>query len=173
LSFPFVTLIRVYLEKQEMHLRRQSTISPVCHTRLDSPRVSRVRRTPRGFSLLEVIVAVTIVAILAAVVAPNVIRWIGDAKTKSAKAGVKQLASQVRLFMVASGSSTPPDDLIVLTEGDNPLIEGGAKSLDDPWGGRYTIKVPGDSGALFDIVSFGADRQPGGEGENEDISSAP
>jgi len=172
LSFPFVTLIRVYLEKQEMHLRRQSTISPVCHTRLDSPRVSRVRRTPRGFSLLEVIVAVTIVAILAAVVAPNVIRWIGDAKTKSAKAGVKQIASQVRLFMVASGSSTPPDDLIVLTEGDNPLIEGGAKSLDDPWGGRYTIKVPGDSGAQFDIVSFGADKQPGGEGENADISSA-
>ncbi|MFM7479649.1 MAG: type II secretion system protein GspG [Planctomycetota bacterium] len=155
-----------------MHLRRQSTISPVCHTRLDSPRVSRVRRTPRGFSLLEVIVAVTIVAILAAVVAPNVIRWIGDAKTKSAKAGVKQIASQVRLFMVASGSSTPPDDLIVLTEGDNPQIEGGVKSLDDPWGGRYTIKVPGDSGSQFDIVSFGADKQPGGEGENADISSA-
>lgn len=134
-----------------------------------------MRRTlPRaraGFSLLEVIVAVTIVAILAAVVAPNVIRWVGDAKTKSARAGVKQIASQVRLYMVASGSSTPPDDLIVLTEGDNPQIEGGAKSLEDPWGGRYIIKVPGDNSA-FDIVSFGADKQPGGEGENADISSS-
>jgi general secretion pathway protein G len=140
------------------------------HTQRFDSRVIRGAR--RGFSLLEVIVAVTIVAILAAVVAPNVIRWIGDAKTKSAKSGVKQIASQVRLYMVASGSSTPPDDLIVLTEGDNPQIEGGAKSLDDPWGGRYVIKVPGDSGAQFDIVSYGADKQPGGEGENADISSA-
>lgn len=135
-----------------------------------------MRRTlPRaraGFSLLEVIVAVTIVAILAAVVAPNVIRWIGDAKSKSARAGVKQIASQVRLYMVASGTSTPPDDLIVLTEGDNPQIEGGAKSLDDPWGGRYIIKMPGDNGTPFEIVSFGADKQPGGEGENADISSS-
>ncbi|MBM4102248.1 MAG: type II secretion system protein GspG, partial [Phycisphaerae bacterium] len=46
------------------------------------------------------------------------------------------------------------------------------KSLNDPWGGRYTIKVPGDSGMPFEIVSYGADKQPGGEGENADISSA-
>ena len=156
-----------------MHLRRQSTISPVGHTRLDSPRVGRVRRTPRGFSLLEVIVAVTIVAILAAVVAPNVMVWIGRSKKKSAQAGVKQIASQVRLWMVQEGESSPPEDLIVLTEGNPPQIDGGANALNDPWGGSYIIKVPGDSGALFDIVSFGADRQPGGEGENEDISSAP
>lgn len=148
------------------------TVSSSLHKQPNRSKRRTNDRTRRGFSLLEVIVAVTIVAILAAVVAPNVFRWVGDAKTKSAKAGVKQIHSQVRLYMVASGSSTPPDDLIVLTEGDNPQMEGGAKSLDDPWGGRYTIKVPGDSGMPFEIVSYGADKQPGGEGENADISSA-
>jgi len=155
-----------------MFSSQRSTIPPMCQMRPNHGGFTSTRRNDRGFSLLEVIVAVTIVAILAAVVAPNVIKWIGDAKTKTAKAGVKQIASQVRLYMVASGSSTPPDDLIVLTEGDNPQMEGGAKSLDDPWGGRYTIKVPGDSGAAFEILSYGADKQPGGEGENADISSA-
>lgn len=128
------------------------------------------QRLRRAFSLLEVIVAVTIVAILAAVVAPNVLKWVGDANTKRAKSDVNQIASQIRLWMVANGRSTPPEDLTELVTGDSPQIEGGPSALNDPWGVPYQMRVPGEN-AQFEIVTYGADKQPGGEGENADVVS--
>jgi general secretion pathway protein G len=135
------------------------------------PNHSRPRRTRRAFTLLEVIVAVTIVAILAAVLAPRVGRFIGQANDKRARAEAASMANQVRAYMVEAGLSKCPEDfdLEVLTMGDNPYLEKKSDLL-DPWGNAYVIVVPGVINFDFDIVSFGADGQPGGEGDSKDIT---
>jgi general secretion pathway protein G len=130
----------------------------------------RPRPIRRAFSLVEVIVAVTIVALLAAIVAPRVYRFIFRANVSKAKAEATQLAQNVKLYMTESGlSRLPPDfELSWLTEGPDPYLES-KRDLLDPWGNEYVIRVPGTDGRDFDIVSLGADGQPGGEGENADI----
>lgn len=130
----------------------------------------RSRPIRRAFSLVEVIVAVTIVALLAAIVAPRVYRFIFRANASKAKAEATQLAQNVKLYMTESGMSRlPPEfELIWLTEGPDPYLES-KKDLMDPWGNDYVIRVPGTEGRDFDVVSLGADGQPGGEGEDADI----
>jgi len=129
------------------------------------------RHTRRaGFTLLEVIIAVTIVALLATILVPNVTRWLGVAKNKKAAADVNSLAQQVRLYMTEKGMSSLNDDfdLEVLLVGDNPIIQN-ANSLKDPWGHSYVVVIPPTVNRDFDVVSFGADGQPGGEGDKADI----
>lgn len=128
------------------------------------------RRLRRGFSLVEVIVAVTIIALLAALVAPRLYRFIGTAKDSKAKAETSSIAQQVKLYMTEQGTSRLSDDfrLEVLLQRPDPYIEN-AEQLIDPWGNPYTIVIPGEFNVDFDIVSYGADGRPGGEGENADI----
>ena len=130
-------------------------------------RTSRTAR--RAFSLVELIVAVTIMAILAALVVPRVTQWIGFTKSRTARADAETIANQVRMHMTAKGISTlPPDfELVELTEGDGALLN--ANQIVDPWGNPYQIRVPGEVNIDFDVYSFGADGQAGGEGENADV----
>ncbi len=123
-----------------------------------------------GFTLLEIIIAVTIVALLATILVPNVTRWLGVAKGRKAEADVNSLSQQVRLYMTENGLSRLNDDfeLEVLCAGDNPIIMN-RNSLNDPWGHQYVVIIPGTVNRDFDVVSFGADGQPGGEGDNKDI----
>jgi general secretion pathway protein G len=132
------------------------------------------RRRPvahRAFSLVELIVAITIMAILAALVVPRVNQWIGFTKGKTARADVETIANQVRMHMTAKGLSTLPADfeLVELTEGDDASLN--KNQIVDPWGNPYQIRVPGEVNIDFDIYSFGADGQSGGEGEAADIVS--
>lgn len=135
-------------------------------------RYSMSHRSPRrrAFSLIEIIVAITIVAIMAAVVVPRLTRYIGQAKENRAKSEVAQLAQLVRLYMTDSGVSTVPADfeLEVLTEGEDPYLDNPA-ALKDPWGNLYEIRIPGEVNIDFDIVCLGSDGQAGGEGEALDI----
>jgi general secretion pathway protein G len=127
-------------------------------------------RRRRGFSLIEVIVAVTIIAILAALVAPRLTRFLGQAKEKKAYADVTSLAQQVRLYMTEQGMSRLPVDfsLEMLLAGPDPYLDN-REQLIDPWGNPYAIIIPGEFNIDFDIVSYGADGQPGGDGEDGDI----
>lgn len=133
---------------------------------------NRSRRSTirRGFSLIEVIVAVTIIAILAALVAPRFARFLGQAKEKKAYADAQSLAQQVKLYMTEQGMSRLPDDfdLEMLLQGPDPYLDN-ADQLKDPWGNAYVVVIPGEVNVDFDIVSYGADGQRGGEGENEDV----
>ena len=124
----------------------------------------------RGFSLLEVVVAVTIVAILAAVVAPKFLSFIANAKVNRAKAETTQLAQVIKLYLTTNGLTVPPDgfDLIWLTEGAGAPLES-KKDLNDPWGHVYVLQMPGTEGRDFDIISFGRDGTQGGSGEDVDI----
>jgi general secretion pathway protein G len=130
---------------------------------------SASRRLRRGFSLVEVIVAVTIVAILAAIVAPRVYRFIFKANAARAKTEATTIANQLKLYMTENGMSSLPSDfeLIVLTEGADPLLEK-KDDLLDPWKNPYVLRLPGE-GRDWDVLSYGADGQPGGEGEAQDI----
>lgn len=125
----------------------------------------------RGFTLLEIIVVVTIIALLATLIAPRLLGRIGQARTAVAKAEVNEIAKQVQLYCVDNGLTKPNDDfdLNMLTSGATPYLK--AADLTDPWGHAYVILVPGDRNPDFDIMSYGADGQPGGEGDNADVTN--
>lgn len=132
------------------------------------PSSTRSRRRPmrRAFTLLEIIVVVTIIALLATLVAPKLLGQIGGAKQKIAKSDAASIAQQVKLYMVNNGMSTLPDDfdLQALTQGEYAELK--MEDIVDPWDRPYIVVVEGSD---FQIVSYGADGESGGEGENADV----
>jgi general secretion pathway protein G len=131
---------------------------------------SRNRRSivRRGFSLIEVIVAITIIAIFAGLIGPKLLTQLGGGKTKKAQADTKTIDTQVKLYL-ADRQSTKPDADFQLDALVPEYIQS-AEELTDPWGNRYRFE-DGTDGRDFDIVSYGRDGQPGGAGEDGDIRS--
>lgn len=136
------------------------------------PSSVRTKRDRRGFSLIEVIVAVTIIALLAALVAPRFASLLRSSKRKTAQIEANALHRQVELFMIerGGGSLSADFDLIELTQGDDPYLNN-KDDLIDPWGNEYDIYVPGEYNIDFDIVSYGLNGMQGGEDDDEDIIS--
>ncbi|HWB19898.1 MAG TPA: type II secretion system protein GspG, partial [Phycisphaerales bacterium] len=130
------------------------------------------RASVRGFTLLEIIVVVTIIAILATLIAPRILGNVDKAKIAKAKSEVNSIHQQVSIRLLDMGALTRvPDDFSLekLTEGTDAVLKKG--QLIDPWGHPYILRVPGAEGAPFDIVSYGADGTENGEGYNTDIVS--
>lgn len=127
-----------------------------------APRARRSRPGPRGFTLLEIVIAVTIVAIIAAAIAPRFIDYIGQAKNNRAKADAATLAKQVELYMTKYQMSALPVDfaLDALADGEPPMLKN-RKQLLDPWGRPFAIQIPGITNYDFDVISFGEDGQRG------------
>jgi general secretion pathway protein G len=141
------------------------------------------RRRPgrRGFTLIEMLVVIAIIATLAALVGPAVFRSVGDSKVSAAK-------SQVELYSLALNSYRLDND-------DFPTTEQGLDALrtapvaaepprnwrgpylsklvtPDPWGRPYVYTSPGKVNPhAFDLYSLGRDGKPGGEGEDADVTS--
>jgi len=145
--------------------------------RHDAPRPRRTAR--RAFTLMEIIVVVTIIALLATLVAPRLLGQLGGAKKNVAKAGTASLASAVTLYVTDIGRTSVPEDMdlnILLVGPDagggpnGPYISK-AEDLLDPWGNPYELIVPGEINPDFDIVSYGEDGVAGGEGINADITN--
>jgi general secretion pathway protein G len=128
-----------------------------------------------GYTLLELLVVLGIIAALTALVAPQVIRYLGEAKGDSAKVQVQNLQSALELYYLDTGTyPTTEQGIAALLE--NPGNVAGWKGpylkrkegLVDPWGKPFMYKQPGEKGA-FDLSSFGRDGAQGGAGEDADV----
>ena len=129
---------------------------------------------PSGFTLIELIVVIALVAVLAAVVAPNLLGKASDANRKSAGIQLEKIANIVELYRLETGRYPETlEDLINQPQGverwNGPYVRKQSQ-LNDPWGNPLVIQRPGQNGP-FDIISFGSDGQPGGEGDDADINS--
>ncbi len=141
--------------------------------------IRTLRRSRAGFTIIEVIVIVVILGVIAAVIGPRLIGRIGQSKQAVAKANASSLATQMTTFAADFGMPEAGTSLTVLWEkpatiddanwaGKGPYVNN-PQELNDPWGNPFVLKIPGEKNVDFDIVSYGADGQPGGEGENADI----
>lgn len=132
----------------------------------------RLRR--RAFTLIEIIVVVTIIGILALLIVPRLFHRISSAKHGVARTNLQTLEAQVLAFQIDTGRL--PAALRELVEQPSDLEAGKwqgpyvkEKDLTDPWGEPYKYRAPGGRGQDFELASFGADKSEGGEGENADV----
>jgi len=151
-------------------VRQASRLPPPLPISSPSPR--------RAFTIIEVIVIVVILGVIAAVIAPRLIGRIGQSKQSVAKTNAKSLANQVLAFTADHGKLESGATVRVLFERPSNVTEGNwnpyVNSLDDlkdPWGKEFVLVVPGQKNIDFDIVSYGANGQPGGESEDADITA--
>ncbi len=143
-------------------------------------RAGQTKRGRRaGFTMIEAIVVIVIIGVIAAMIAPRLIGRIGQGKRAVAQNDIATLFSQVQLYEADCGPLEAGSSLSVLMQRPSSVDEGkwhgpylqNEEQLKDPWGNPYQLIVPGQVNADFDIVSYGADGQPGGEGDNKDIVS--
>lgn len=148
-----------------------------------SRRGARTRRAAAGFTLIEVLVAVFIGVLLAGIVSINVVRHLSESRVKTARIQVRQLKSAVQLYQAEQGRVPTTEqglDALVARPARAPVpanypAEGYLESRrvpPDPWGNAYAYVVPGPDGQPFEILSYGSDGEPGGDGDAADISSA-
>jgi len=147
-----------------------------------APQLSlRSTRASRGFTLIEIMVVITILGILAALIVPRVVGRTDDARIAAAKQDIAQIMGALKLYRLDNGRyPTTEQGLRALIERPatepvpNNWKQGGyleRSSLPkDPWGKEYQFLSPGLRGEV-DVFSFGRDGQSGGEGPDAEIGS--
>ena len=138
---------------------------------------SHARAATADFTLVEVLVVITIIALIMGLIGPRVLNYLTESKAKAAKIQIKSLASALDLYFLDAGrypnTSEGLTALIQHPAGTNgwngPYLRGNAVPI-DPWGRPYVYRSPGQHGA-YDIISYGADGQEGGTGAGTDITS--
>ncbi len=138
-----------------------------------------LRRNQRGFTLIEVMVVVVILGILAGVVVPKLLDRPEEARRTKAELQIKGIEDALALYKLDNGLFPSTEQgLQALVEkpqsGRIPIKyrEGGymKKIPSDPWSGAYIYLSPGLNGD-YDLLSYGADGEPGGEGKDADVKS--
>ena len=130
-----------------------------------------------GFTLIEMLVVITIIGLIMALVGPRVLNYLSESKAKAAKIQILSFGSALDLFFLDTGRyPTSNEGLAVLTQrpGDaatwnGPYLRGTVVPA-DPWGRPYVYRSPGEHGP-YDIVSYGEDGREGGTGTATDITS--
>jgi general secretion pathway protein G len=135
------------------------------------------RAIQTGFTLIELMVVLVIIGVLAALIVPNVLDRADDARATAARTDVNNLMQALKLYrldnqryptgeqglqaLIARPSAGP------VPPNWKPYLE---KLPNDPWGRPYQFLNPGVKGEI-DVMSLGADGQPGGEGKDADVGS--
>jgi general secretion pathway protein G len=136
-------------------------------------------RSERGFTLIEIMVVVAILAILAAVVVPRIMDEPDKARMVKAKQDLRALESALNLYRLDNYTYPTTDQglealvSVPTSPPEPPNYKSGGylkRVPKDPWGNDYQFLSPGEFGDV-DIYSLGADRSPGGEGFNADIGN--
>ncbi|WP_035053082.1 type II secretion system major pseudopilin GspG [Andreprevotia chitinilytica] len=135
------------------------------------------RSLARGFTLLELLVVLLIIALLAGYVGPKLFGEVGKAKSKTALSQMKSIADALDHYRLDIGQypsteqglaalMTKPTDVSGKWAGPYLMKDVPA----DPWDRPYIYRRPGENGKDFDLLTYGADGKPGGTGEDTDIT---
>jgi general secretion pathway protein G len=136
-------------------------------------------RNAAGFTLIELLVVLLILGMIAGLAGPQVMNYLGDSKTKTAKLQIEELSNSLDLFKMDAGRYPDSQEgLQALVQAPSnlgserwrgPYLKKKAVPK-DPWGNDYKYVSPGTHGP-FDIVSLGSDGKEGGEGEARDVAN--
>jgi general secretion pathway protein G len=136
------------------------------------------RHGEKGFTLVEIIVVITIIALIMTLVGPRVLNYLTESKVKAAKIQIESLASALDLYFLDTGqypSNAEGLNALVQRTGSSSGWSGpylrGTVVPNDPWGRPYVYRAPG-SQSSYDIISYGSDGQEGGSGVAADIISS-
>jgi general secretion pathway protein G len=131
----------------------------------------------RGFTLIELMVVLVIIGVLAMLIVPNVIERADDARATAARADVNNLMQALKLYRLDNQrypSAEQGLQALVAPPASGPAAPNWKRYVEklpnDPWGHPYQYMNPGVQGEI-DVLSLGADGQPGGEGKDADIGS--
>jgi general secretion pathway protein G len=131
-----------------------------------------------GYTLIEILVVITIISLLLGLVGPRVLGYLSESRVKTAKLQIESFGSALDLFFLDTGRyPTSSEGLEALTERpsdvaiwNGPYVKGG-RIPTDPWGYTYQYRSPTERAQPYEIVSFGSDGREGGSGTAADISN--
>src|ERR1700709_1208769 len=131
----------------------------------------------QGFTLVEMLVVITIIGLIMGLIGPRVLNYLSESKIKAAKIQLQSFGSALDLFYLDAGRSPSPAEglaaLVRRTPGvaawNGPYLKGG-NVPNDPWSNPYIYRAPGERNA-YAIMSYGSDGQEGGSGIAADIST--
>ena len=135
------------------------------------------RAVQAGFTLIELMVVLVIIGVLAALIVPNVLERADDAKVTAARTDVSNVMQALKLYRLDNNRYPTTEQglqALITKPASEPMPQNWKPYLEklpnDPWGHPYQYLNPGVKGEV-DVMSYGADGQPGGEGKNADIGS--
>ena len=135
------------------------------------------RRGEDGFTLLELLVVLAIMGLLAAIVAPQVLKYLGSSRSQTAKVQVQNIGAALELYKLDVGRYPTQDEGLNALVTAPPTAAGWngpylqkATALKDPWAQPYLYRIPGQHGEV-DVYTLGSDKAEGGTGEARDVGN--
>ncbi len=147
-----------------------------------NPVATRARRRA-AFTLIEVLVVIVIITVLASFVTLNIVNKPSEARAAAAKLQVKELQSALQIYRAEQGrypTQAQGLEALVTKPTTEPMppnypADGYLSTTSlpkDPWKYDYVYLVPGRKGEPYEVISYGSDGEPGGEGDAADITSS-